>query len=72
MITIVKNVIPENMNNYSRGIAQKNHDTNYYIKPVMFEVRLILERSQFKTSKSKANDIITLVKVLYNQPWFQI
>ena len=35
------------------GKAKKNHDTNYYDKPVMCQIWLVLERSKFKTSKGK-------------------
>ena len=33
--------------------AKKNHDTKYENKPVMFQVRHVLEGSIFKTSKCK-------------------
>ena len=52
MVTIIQLAIVLNVMMWERKTilgekAQKNHDTNYNIKPVMFQVSLVLERSKF-------------------------
>ena len=49
-LAIVLDMIDERKKNNLGGKNQKiNHDTNYYNKPVMFQMGLVLERSKFKT-----------------------
>ena len=47
-LAIVLNVIDQRKKKTILGEkVQKNHDTNYNNKPVMFQVSLVLERSKF-------------------------